>query len=102
MLDTHLPVYGDDLQPMWDGFCDAMRVLLSAGGDICKGEAQLVRCPTFILAGAKDAMVPMYHPEWYCRNISNSRLHVFPEGKYNIHIKYADEFNKLVLEFLAE
>ena len=23
MLDTHRPVYGDDLQPMWSSFCDA-------------------------------------------------------------------------------
>ena len=23
MLDTHRPVYGDDLQPLWSSFCDA-------------------------------------------------------------------------------
>lgn len=25
-----------------------------------------------------------------------------PEGKHNLHLKYADEFNKLVEEFLEE
>lgn len=101
MLSMHLPVYGDDLQPMWDGFCDAMKALLEAGGDICQGEAKCVRCPTLVLAGAKDAMVPMYHAEFYHRNIAGSRLHVFPEGKHNIHIKYRDEFNRIVSEFLS-
>lgn len=27
MLDTHRPVYGDDLQPMWNSFCDAMKMM---------------------------------------------------------------------------
>ena len=43
----------------------------------------------------------MFHPEWFHKNIPGARLHVFPEGKHNIHIKYADEFNKLVLDFFA-
>lgn len=25
MLETHRPVYGEDLQPMWSSFCDATR-----------------------------------------------------------------------------
>jgi len=102
MLDTHLPVYGDELQPMWDGFCDAMQAIMARGGDICQNEAKALTCPTFVLAGAKDPIVPMNHPEWFAKNIPNARLHVFPEGKHNIHIKYANEFNKLVANFLAE
>lgn len=102
MLATHLPVYGDDLQPMWDGFCDAMKGLLSRGGDICQKEALRIQCMTFVLAGAKDPMVPMCHPEWFSKNIRSARLHVFPEGKHNIHIKYAQEFNQLVMDFFAE
>lgn len=102
MLDLHVPVYGDDLQPMWDGFCDAMKGIMARGGDINQEEAKSLACPTFVLAGKKDPIVPMYHPTWYSENIPNVRLHVFPEGKHNIHIKYADEFNRLVLDFLAE
>jgi len=102
MLDLHVPVYGDELQPMWDGFCDAMKAIMARGGDICQGEAKALKCPTFVLAGGKDPIVPTYHPEWFAKNIPNARLHTFPDGKHNIHIKYAEEFNKLVLDFLAE
>lgn len=102
MLDLHTPVYGDDLQPMWDGFCDAMKALMAQGGDICRNEAKQVRCPTFVLAGAKDPIVPMHHPEWFHNNIPDARLHTFPDGKHNIHMKYAEEFNQLVLGFLSQ
>eukprot|EP00439_Symbiodinium_sp_Y106_P023981 s5031_g2.t3 len=98
MLETHRPVYGDDLQPMWSSFCDAMKMMYDAGGDICQKEAKQVKCPTFILHGAKDPLVPSHHPEWFHQAIEASRLHVFPEGKHNIHQKFADEFNKLLLE----
>lgn len=30
------------------------------------------------------------------------RVHVYPEGKHNIHIRYADDFNRRVQEFLLE
>lgn len=102
MLDLHLTVYGDNLQPMWDGFCDAMKAIMDRGGNICKDEAKLVQCPTFLLHGAKDPIVPNYHPQWFAENIPTIRTHTFPDGKHNIHIKYGDEFNDLVLKFLAE
>ncbi|CAE7394228.1 BPHL, partial [Symbiodinium necroappetens] len=102
MLETHRPVYGDDLQPMWSSFCDAMKMMYDAGGDICQKEAKQVKCPTFILHGAKDPLVPSHHPEWFHQAIAGSKLHVFPEGKHNIHQKFADEFNKMLLEFFAE
>ncbi len=28
--------------------------------------------------------------------------HRFPEGKHNLHLKYAKEFNKLVTDFFLE
>jgi len=102
MLAKHEPVYGDDLQPMWDGFCDAMKEIMAAGGDVSQDAAKSIRCPTFVLAGAKDPMAPLHHPTWLSKNIPGARLHVFPDGKHNIHIKYKDEFNQLVLDFLAE
>ncbi|CAJ1439569.1 unnamed protein product [Effrenium voratum] len=103
MLDTHRPVYGDDLQPMWSSFCDAMKAMYDAGGDMCQKEAKQVKCPTLILHGAKDPIVPQHHPEtFHTVLIPGSKLHIFPEGKHNIHQKFADEFNRLVLDFFAE
>lgn len=102
MLETHRAVYGDDVGPMWGSFCDAMKMIYDAGGDFCQKEAKTLRCPTLILHGEKDPIVPSHHPQWFHENIPGSKMHVFPEGKHNIHQKFADEFNRRVLDFFAE
>jgi len=96
------PIYGDDLQPMWSSFCDGMQAIFAAGGDICQAEARALACPTFVLGGEKDPIVPANHPRWFAENIPGARLHMFPEDKHNIHLRFADEFNQLVLDFLKE
>jgi len=102
MLATHRAVYGDDLQPMWSSFCDAMKMIYDAGGDFCQKEAKSLKCPTLILHGEKDPIVPTHHPEWFHANIPGSKMYTFPGGKHNIHLKFAEEFNQRVLEFFAE
>lgn len=102
MLETHRAVYGDDVQPMWSSFCDAMKMIYDAGGDFCQKEAKTLRCPTLILHGEKDPIVPGHHPQWFHENIPGSRLRIFPGGKHNIHQKFAEEFNTACLDFFAE
>jgi valacyclovir hydrolase len=46
--------------------------------------------------------VPAFHPEVIHRGIAGSRLYIFPEGKHNIHLRYAEEFNALAYAFLTE
>lgn len=98
-LETHRAVYGDDVQPMWSGFCDAMKMLHEAGGDLCQKETLQITCPTLILHGENDPLVSRNHPEWVHKNAPNSLLHVFPGGKHNIHQKFAEKFNSLILDF---
>jgi len=102
MLATHRAVYGDDLQLMWSSFVDAMVATYDAGGDFCQKEAKTVQCPTLILHGEKDPLVPGHHPRWFHENISGSQLQTFPEGKHNIHQKFAEQFNQIVSDFLAK
>ncbi|XP_051500449.1 valacyclovir hydrolase [Myxocyprinus asiaticus] len=71
-------------------------------GNICREMLQMISCPTLIVHGAKDPMVPSFHPQFLLQNIKGSRLHVMPEGKHNLHLRYASEFNTLVEEFLSE
>jgi len=44
-----------------------------SAGDICSKDTSLIRCPTLILHGAKDPLVPRFHPEFLQQNIRNSR-----------------------------
>jgi len=102
MLKTHRAVYGDEVQPMWSSFCDAMKSLYEAGGDMCQSEAKQLRCPTLILHGEKDPIVPAAHPQWMHENVPGSKMYTFPGGKHNIHQKFAEEFNQRVSDFFAE
>ena len=38
--------------------------IFAAGGNINVEEAKALRCPTFVLGGEKDAIVPAMHPRW--------------------------------------
>jgi len=44
-----------------------------SAGDICRSDTAAVCCPTLILHGAKDPLVPRFHPEFLLQNIKNSR-----------------------------
>ena len=93
-------VYGDSLGGLWEGYVDGLEAIFDAGGDIYRGELSRVACPTFVLHGEKDPLVPSFHPRVICEGIAGSRLHVFPEGKHRIHAKYAAEFNQLTAAFI--
>ena len=95
-------VYGDELDVLWDRYVAGQEALYAAGGDLYQLLLTDVNCPTLVLHGARDPLVPGLHPEAIHRGIAQARLHIFPEGKHNIHIKYADEFNAIAFAFLTE
>nr|XP_020743266.1 valacyclovir hydrolase isoform X2 [Odocoileus virginianus texanus] len=69
-------------------------------GSICRDLLPLVQCPTLIVHGEKDPLVPRFHADFLHRHVRGSRLHLMPEGKHNLHLHFADKFNKLVEDFL--
>jgi valacyclovir hydrolase len=102
MLETMGAIYGDELQSLWARWCDAQTALYQAGGEVCRQRLHLIRCPTLILHGGQDPLLPAFHVDVLQEGITGSRLYVFPEGKHNIHLAYAQEFNRMVVEFLGE
>jgi len=94
-------VYGDELDELWERYVSGLKAIYAAGGDVYQSLLAQVRCPTLILHGAKDPLVPLLHPEGLHHGIAGSRLHIFPDGKHNIHVRYADDFNAIVMEFLT-
>ena len=100
MIQAMSQIYGDDLQDLWARWCDVMAAIYEAGGDICRRRLGEIHCPTFILHGGKDPLVPNFHADVLHQSIAGSRLYIFPEGKHNIHQAYAQEFNRMVVEFL--
>ncbi|KAK6185423.1 hypothetical protein SNE40_007665 [Patella caerulea] len=104
MREPFIKVYGEKyFRAQWKNWIEAYcRYYYERDGDICKGDLKNIKCPTFIIHGKKDPLVIEEHPNYLHENISNSRLHVIPEGKHNLHLRYAKEFNQLVQTFLDE
>jgi valacyclovir hydrolase len=100
--DAMRAVYGAELDALWDRYVDGQVALFEAGGDLYRERLAEISSPAFVLHGALDPLVPVFHAEAIQRGIAGSRLHIFPEGKHNIHIRYAEDFNALAYAFLTE
>lgn len=58
--------------------------------------------PTLVVHGTDDPLVPLANGQHLARNIKNARLIVYPETGHIPIIERAAEFNRDVLNFLAE
>jgi valacyclovir hydrolase len=94
-------IYGAELDGLWERYIAGLEDLYRGGGDIYRSRLHRIQCPTLVLHGDKDPLVPGMHPAIIHERIAGSQLHRFPEGKHNIHIKYAEQFNQIVLSFLT-
>ncbi|XP_039984464.1 valacyclovir hydrolase isoform X2 [Xiphias gladius] len=95
-------VYGAEVfAKTWEAWVDGITQFAKRPeGSICMELLPLITCPTLIIHGEKDPMVPSFHPQYLLKHIKGSGLHLMPEGKHNLHLRYADEFNRLVGDFL--
>ncbi len=94
--------YGASLDALWERYVVGLENLYAAGGDLYRALLSEVKCPTLILHGEKDPLVPSFHPRIIHEGIRGSSLHVFPEGRHKIQAKYAAEVNQLTSAFLQE
>lgn len=101
MREPLLKIYGNSLQELWSKWMDTITKFCEEhDGDICKSELSKIASPTLIVHGAKDPLVPLFHPEFLRDHVAGSRLEVFEEGKHNLHLRFHQEFNKMVDQFL--
>ncbi|XP_012062665.1 PREDICTED: valacyclovir hydrolase [Atta cephalotes] len=103
MRTPMIQIYGEDyFQKMWSDWIDAvLRLYEKQNGDLCKQVLPKIKCPTLIIHGTKDAIVLPEHPTYLKQNIANSKLHIFEKGAHNLHLRYSEEFNNLVTNFLV-
>lgn len=97
-------VYGAEVfAKTWGAWVDGIAQFAKRPeGSICLELLPQITCPTLVIHGEKDPMVPSIHPQCLLKHIKTSQLHLMPEGKHNLHLRYADEFNKLVEDFLED
>ncbi|XP_014296580.2 valacyclovir hydrolase [Microplitis demolitor] len=99
-----IAIYGEEyLRKTWSDWVDAMsKIFKDNGGDLCKNHVTKVKCSTLIVQGKKDVLVDQSHPVYLKNNIANSRVEIFEKGAHNLHLRYPDEFNKSITEFLLK
>ena len=95
-------VYGpENFARLWSNWVDVfLNIYKENQGEICKSYLPKIKAETLIVHGAKDPMIAAEHVPYLAKNIKNSKVHIFPDGKHNVHLRYADEFNQIVAKFL--
>ena len=61
-----------------------------------------IACPTLIVWGDRDSLLPLRHAREYARRIVASRLHVISEAGHLPMLERPREFNRVVGDFLGE
>ena len=101
-IDGMTAMYGADFQPMWSAWTDSMLELCRRDGNLCRNEIKNIQCPSLILHGDRDPLVPLYHPVYLHENTPGSRLERYPQGRHGIHFSYSEDLNRKVMRFLLE
>ncbi|GAB0100583.1 valacyclovir hydrolase-like [Sergentomyia squamirostris] len=97
-------MYGKEEFPkLWSAWIDVcIKIYTDKNGNLCKDFLKDIICPTLIVHGEKDPMLLAEHVPYLLKNIKQAKLFTFPEGKHNVHLRYFEEFNKIVAKFLGE
>lgn len=87
----------------WAKWVDTFKeIYKTRNGDLCKTFLPHIKAETLVLHGEKDPMLAKEHVPYLLKSIFGSKLISWPDGKHNIHLRYADEFNKKVADFLLK
>jgi pimeloyl-ACP methyl ester carboxylesterase len=60
-----------------------------------------ITCPTLIIWGKQDRIIPVAHAQIARNGIPNAELHILEPCGHEPHFERPDDFNRLVLDFLA-
>ncbi len=59
-----------------------------------------IQCPTLIIAGNEDSLIPFSEAETMHRKIPNSQLHIIEKAGHLVNLEQPEEFQKILEEFL--
>ncbi|KAF7493199.1 Valacyclovir hydrolase [Sarcoptes scabiei] len=91
-------LYGKDLQMLWAAWVDENRKL----DDFMTPELSKITCQVLLLYGENDIIAPIDpHAPHMRKNLSRSRIHIFPKSSHQAHQDRTREFNKIVEKFIS-
>ena len=93
-------IFGDGYwQRVWCDWLDTMQ-RLHAQGSARLAPLASVAHPVLVLHGGRDPLIRDDHPKALVAGLADARLHVIEAGAHNVHLTHADEFNRVVADFL--
>jgi valacyclovir hydrolase len=93
----------EELQRLNDQATDAyIQIYEEQDGDVGVKALPKIQCPTLVVHGAKDVICDIHHAKYMAQQIPDAYLTVVAEGKHNLHLRHADEFHRVVRDFLLE
>ncbi|XP_065828357.1 valacyclovir hydrolase-like [Oscarella lobularis] len=88
-------------QHLWSTWIRGARVILrERKGDICVNDLPEIKCPTFVLHGSDDTLIPGHNAEFIRRNICSPVRYAEFRGPHNFHFTSSDRFNATIAEFM--
>lgn len=96
-------LHGDPYWQTLPALYVAAQEALVAHGGVLISEAELaaITCPTLIMHGTRDRIVPVEYAHILSEKIPRARLHLFDAG-HPAHLRYPAEYSTLVLDFLRQ
>jgi valacyclovir hydrolase len=95
-------LYGAEyFRTTWENWVDTFKLIYAENeGNLCRQHLKHIKADTLILHGEKDPMLAKLHVPYLMSKLPDAKLISWPEGKHNIHMRYADDFNRKVADFL--
>jgi valacyclovir hydrolase len=95
-------LYGAEyFRETWEKWVDAfLRIYKENNGDLCTKFLKDIKAEILILHGEKDPMLAKVHVPFLMEKLPKAKLITWPDGKHNIHLRYAEEFNVKLADFL--
>jgi valacyclovir hydrolase len=93
-------------EPYWrslpEMYVKAQEDLVTTGGVLISDEELAsIRCPTLIMHGVRDRVVPADYSRYIAEHISGAQLLLFDAG-HAAHLRCEEEFTKAVMDFFAQ
>lgn len=82
-------------------YIEGQERIFARGGDVCSAALGSLRCPTLLIHGDQDPFVGIEHGHLLHQRIAGSELAIFAGVGHSVHRERVEEFNRLVLDFLA-
>jgi pimeloyl-ACP methyl ester carboxylesterase len=83
------------------GFSPAFEACRRSWSDAWCDQLTEIACPTMIVWGERDQLLPLRHAREWARRIVGSELHVIPDAGHLPMVERPEVYNELLLGFLA-